>query len=78
MTEKPFSTDFIVRSNVVLLRHFPRKMEGLDPTTMFYPVTFYMYVSVPSQEHVIQWLSFFVVNKTEFDAIVIQVRGLAL
>ena len=32
--------------------------DGWDPDNMFNPATFYMYVPVPSQEPVIQWLLF--------------------
>ena len=55
---KPFSTDFMIRSYVVLLYHCPRLGEGWDPANLFNPATLCMYVPVPSQEHVIQWSSF--------------------
>ena len=48
---------FIVRSYVVLLHHCPRLGEG-DPANMIKPAAFCMYVPVPSQEPVFQWLSF--------------------
>ena len=53
-----FQLIFIVRSYVVLLYHCPRLGEGWDPANMFNPATLFMYVPVPSQEPVIQWLSF--------------------
>ena len=36
----------------------PGKGEGWDPANVFQPATLFMYVPVPSQEPVIQWLSF--------------------
>ena len=51
-----FQLIFIVRSYVVLLFHC--QGEGWDPANMFNPATLFMYVPVPSQEPVIQWLSF--------------------
>ena len=36
----------------------PGQGEGWDPANMFNPATLFMYVPVPSQEPVIQWLSF--------------------
>ena len=53
-----FQLIFIVHSYVVLLYHCPRLGEGWDPANMFNPATLFMYVPVPSQEPVIQWLSF--------------------
>ena len=49
---------FTARSYVVLLHYCPRLREGWDPAYMFNPAIFCMYVPVPSQEPVIQWLSF--------------------
>ena len=43
----------------------PGKGEGWDPANMFNPATLCMYVPVPSQEPVIQWLSFVVVLHIE-------------
>ena len=54
---KPFSTDFVVLSYVELLYHCPR-LGVCDPANMFNSATLCMYVPVPSQEPVIQWLSF--------------------
>ena len=53
-----FQLIFIVRSYVEMLYHCPRLGEGWDPAIMFNPATLCMYVPVPSQESVIQWLSF--------------------
>ena len=54
----PFQRIFIGRSYSVLLHHCPRLGEGWGPANMFYPATFRIYVPVPSQEPVMQWLSF--------------------
>ena len=53
-----FQLIFIVRSYVVLLYHCPGLGEGWDPANTFNPATLCMFVPVPSQEPVIQWLSF--------------------
>ena len=53
-----FQLIVIVRSYVVLLHHCPRLGGRWDPAYMFNSTKFCMYVSVPSQEPVIQWLSF--------------------
>ena len=53
-----FQLILIVRSYVVLLYHCPGLGEGWDPANMFNPATLFMYLPVPSQKPVIQWLSF--------------------
>lgn len=53
-----FPSIFLVCSYVELLHHCTRLKKGRDPVHMFNPVTISMYIFVPSQDHVIQQLSF--------------------
>ena len=53
-----FQLIFIARSYIVLLHHCPSLGKGWDPANIFNPATLFMYVPVPSQGPVIQWLSF--------------------
>ena len=70
-----FQLIFIVRSYVVLLYHCTR-FGGGDPANMFNPATFCMYVPVPSQDPVIQWLSFVYVLHICFSFIFVRNLGL--
>ena len=53
-----FQLIYIVRSKDVLLHHCSRLGDGWDHANMFNSATFCMYMPVPSQEPIIQWLSY--------------------
>ena len=53
-----FQIIFIVRSCVVLLYRCPRLGKGWDQSYIFNPATLCIYMPVPSQEPLFQWLSF--------------------
>ena len=66
---KPFST--VLNSSFLCCTVTPPSQvrEGWDPTNMFNPTTFWMYVPVPNQEPVIERLPFVKVLRISFSFI---------